>query len=65
MIKYASMAKVSTVDVDLRIAVQEAIESAKIDRAETCFQGCGPHIIIDQLQELMADVDEMIEETPW
>lgn len=64
MTNIASMAKAGTVNVDLRIDFLEAMESAKIDRSETCFAGKG-FLSIEQLAEYMSAVDEMCDEAPW
>ena len=64
MINIASMAKAGTVNVNLRVDFLEAIESAKIDRSETCFAGKG-FLSIEQLAEYMSAVDEMCDETLW
>lgn len=64
MTNIASKAKVGTVDVGMRVDFLDAMESAKIDRSETCFKGFG-FLHVDDLVEYMEQVDEMCAETPW
>jgi hypothetical protein len=64
MTDIASIVKTGT-NADLRIERLEAMESAKIDRSETSFQGPGPHMSLKQLQEYMAEIDEIVEEDIW
>lgn len=59
-----SMARVGTIDADLRIKFQEAMESAEIDRTETCFAGKGV-LSYDELVEYMSQIDETYDEAPW
>ena len=64
MTNIASLAKAGTVDVALRIDFLEAMESAKIDRSGTCFQGFG-YLACDDLARYMEELEEMWAETPW
>ena len=64
MTNIASLAKVGTVDVEQRVAFLEAMESAKIDRSETCFKGFG-YLSVEDLEKLTEYVDEMCAEIPW
>ena len=64
MTNIVAKAKAGTVDVEQRTAILEAMESAKIDRSETCFKGFG-YLSVEDLSELTDYVDEMCDETPW
>lgn len=50
--------------VERRLDFLEAIEKAKIDRSETCFQGFG-YLSVEDLVRYMEYVEEMIDETLW
>lgn len=64
MTNIASMAKVDTISLGLRVEILEAMESAKIDCEETCFEGKG-FLSTEQFSEAMAFVSELCEATPW
>ena len=50
--------------LERRLNVLEAIENAKIDRSETCFQGFG-YLSCDELARYHEELEEEWAETPW